>query len=60
LTTRRCSVGRRTGDLFGGLHNIALQIQSDNDAARAAAIGSLIGLEIGALIVLLLSGKSAA
>lgn len=42
------------------LHNVALQIESNNDTARAAAIGSLIGLGIGALIVLLLNGKPVA
>jgi ribosome-binding protein aMBF1 (putative translation factor) len=47
-------------EVLRALHNIALQLQSDNDSARAAAIGSLIGLGIGALIVLLLSGKSVA
>lgn len=47
-------------EVLRALHNVGLQIQSDNDTVRAAAIGSLIGLGIGALIVLLLSGKSVA
>jgi hypothetical protein len=44
-------------EVLRALHNIALQLRSDNDSQRAAAVGSLIGLGLGALIVSLLSGK---
>jgi hypothetical protein len=42
------------------LHNFALQIESNDATARAAAIGNLIGLGIGALIVLLLNARAVA
>jgi transcriptional regulator with XRE-family HTH domain len=45
-------------EVLRGLHNVALQVHAQNDAARAKVIGGIIALGIGALIFYLLSQQA--